>query len=128
MALSGPRGKSSSYDSSLAKSDGLDDRLLQWIKPTMKLNPAATAVDAPCKICGADSPLFGVCDFNRSCEEGRGKFLPLSGIAIYYRRCSSCGLLFTEAFDRWAEDEFKAHIYNGGYAVVDPDFEDVRPT
>jgi len=82
---------------------------------------------APCKVCGGASPLFGVQDFNRSCEEHRGKFLPLTGAPIYYRRCSGCGLLFSDAFDDWSDEDFAAHIYNDGYAEVDPDFEVKRP-
>ena len=36
----------------------------------------------PCKVCGAPAPLFGVQDFNRSCEELRGRFLPLAGVQV----------------------------------------------
>ena len=82
---------------------------------------------APCKVCGEASPLFGVQDFNRSCEEAHGKFLPLTGAPVYYRRCRSCGLLFSDAFDDWADQDFAAHIYNDGYAEVDPDFAVKRP-
>lgn len=77
---------------------------------------------APCKICGADAPLYGVVDFHRSCEEVRGRHLPLSGIPIYYRRCPRCGFLFTESFDDWTDAEFKKYIYNDGYLAVDPDY------
>lgn len=82
---------------------------------------------AACKVCGEASPLFGVHDFNRSCEEVRGAFLPLAGAPIYYRRCGSCGLLFSDSLDDWADEDFAAHIYNDGYAAVDPDFEVKRP-
>lgn len=82
---------------------------------------------APCKVCGADSKLFGVSDFNRSCEEARGQLLPLAGFAVYYRRCDRCGLLFTDAFDDWRHADFETHIYNAAYVQVDPDFETVRP-
>ncbi len=88
------------------------------------LNPQPTA----CKVCGGASPLFGVTDFNRSCEESRGKFLPIAGVPIYYRRCQVCGLLFTDAFDDWANADFEAHIYNGGYLEIDPDYVEVRPS
>lgn len=87
-------------------------------------NPAAS----PCKICGGASPLFGVTDFSRNCEEIRGKVLPLTGAAIYYRRCQTCGLLFTDAFDDWADADFEARIYNDGYLEIDPDYVEVRPT
>jgi len=81
----------------------------------------------PCKVCGGDAGLFGVHDFNRSCEEVRGRFLPLSGVPIYYRRCAACGLMFTDAFDDWSDEDFGAHIYNPSYGEVDPDFEAARP-
>jgi SAM-dependent methyltransferase len=83
--------------------------------------------ELPCKICGSPAALFGVVDFNRSCEEARGVFLPLSGIAIYYRRCSACGFLFTDSFDDWTEADFKSHIYNDGYLAVDPHYSQTRP-
>lgn len=53
--------------------------------------------------------------------------LPLSGVPIYYRRCGSCGFVFTDAFDDWTPAQFKAHIYNDGYAAVDPDYATARP-
>lgn len=81
----------------------------------------------PCKICGGASPLFGVVDFHKSCEELRGKFLPLSGVPIYYRRCGTCGFLFSDSFDNWSPQEFGTYIYNAGYEMVDPDYARVRP-
>jgi SAM-dependent methyltransferase len=81
----------------------------------------------PCKVCGQDADLFGVHDFNRSCEEGRGAYLPLVGVPIYYRRCGACGLLFTDAFDDWTDEDFAAHIYNEDYGQVDIDFVETRP-
>ena len=83
---------------------------------------------SPCKICGGASPLFGVTDFSRSCEEDRGKVLPLTGAAVYYRRCEVCGLLFTDAFDDWSNADFEARIYNDSYIEIDPDYVEVRPT
>jgi 2-polyprenyl-6-hydroxyphenyl methylase/3-demethylubiquinone-9 3-methyltransferase len=89
---------------------------------------AAVAVPtAPCKVCGVPAPLFGVCDFNRSCEEHRGKVLPMSGIPIYYRRCPNCGFLFTNAFDAFSNDDFKQWIYNDQYGSIDPDYAASRP-
>ena len=81
----------------------------------------------PCKVCGGDAGLFGVHDFSRCCEEVHGRVLPLTGVAIYYRRCGGCGLLFTDAFDDWSDADFAAHIYNEAYGEVDPDFEVKRP-
>lgn len=81
----------------------------------------------PCKVCGGASPLFGVVDFAKSCEEARGKVLPLTGAAVYYRRCGTCGLIFTDAFDDWSDTDFVARIYNDGYLAVDPDYAETRP-
>jgi hypothetical protein len=81
----------------------------------------------PCKVCRGDADLFGVQDFSRSCEEARGVFLPPSGVAVAYRRCGRCGLLFSDAFDDWSQEDFAAHIYNEAYGQVDPDFEVERP-
>ena len=86
-----------------------------------------SAAPLPCKICGSASTLYGVVDFNKSCEEANGFRLPLAGVPIYYRRCAACDFLFTDAFDGWSDDEFKAWIYNDGYFAVDPDYYSVRP-
>jgi 2-polyprenyl-6-hydroxyphenyl methylase/3-demethylubiquinone-9 3-methyltransferase len=95
-------------------------------RPALILRPARPE-PVPCKVCAAPSPLFGVTDFNRSCEELRGKFLPLAGTPIYYRRCEACGLLFTDAFDDWDQAAFEAHVYNEGYLEIDPDYVEARP-
>ena len=91
-----------------------------------KLKRLSTA-PTPCKICGGQAGLFGVVDFAKSCEEARGKRLPLSGTPVYYRRCRTCSFLFTDAFDNWSEADFKASIYNADYIEVDPDYREVRP-
>jgi 2-polyprenyl-6-hydroxyphenyl methylase/3-demethylubiquinone-9 3-methyltransferase len=93
----------------------------------LTLNPVSSASLA-CKICDTAAPLYGVVDFHKSCEERRGLQLPISGVPIYYRRCPSCGFLFTEAFDAWDEDQFKTHIYNESYHAVDPDYLTARPS
>lgn len=93
---------------------------------TAKLRPPDRA-SVPCKVCGGEAALFGVLDFNRNCVEERGGRLPLAGVPIYYRRCRGCGLVFTDAFDAWSHDDFRAHIYNDAYAEVDPDSEETRP-
>jgi Methyltransferase domain len=90
------------------------------------LKPATAAV-MPCKICGSATALYGVVDFNKSRAEANGFRLPLSGVPIYYRRCANCAFLFTDAFDDWSDEQFKAHIYNDGYGEVDPDYQAVRP-
>src|SRR5690349_4602579 len=86
-----------------------------------------SATRLACKICGNGAPLYGVVDMHRPCQIG-GVFAPaLSGVPIYYRRCDNCGFLFTDAFDDWSQDDFKTHIYKGGYLAVDPGYVEVRP-
>jgi len=80
-----------------------------------------------CKICSSDSFFFGICDFNKNCEERKGYFLPISGKAVYYFKCSHCGLIFTTYFDKFSPDMFEKEIYNKDYKDVDPDFEELRP-
>lgn len=91
-----------------------------------RLRPISTATCA-CKICGSAAPLFGVVDFHKNCEEARGVQLPLSGNPVYYRRCTNCKFLFTDSFDDWTTEQFKAHIYNDDYRLFDPDYADSRP-
>jgi hypothetical protein len=92
----------------------------------LSLKPAS-AKAAPCKICQQPSTLFGLVDFNRNCEIPGGAKLPLTGTPVYYRRCDACGFLFTDAFDDWSQDDFKSHIYNADYHVVDPGYVLTRP-
>ena len=92
----------------------------------IKLKPAANA-PTPCKLCGEPAPVIGVVDFNKSCEEANGTRLPPSGVLVHYRQCSSCGFMFTDAFDDWSQGDFKTHIYNDGYLSIDPDYVSVRP-
>jgi 2-polyprenyl-6-hydroxyphenyl methylase/3-demethylubiquinone-9 3-methyltransferase len=76
------------------------------------------------QICGEPAPLYGTVDFNRNCEIEGGIKLPPSGTPV---RCRGCGFLFTDAFDRWSHDDFRTHIYNDGYAAVDPEYAEARP-
>lgn len=92
----------------------------------LRLKPVSPE-PVPCKICGGAAALYGVVDFNKSGDETRGIRLPLAGIPIYYRCCAACGFLFTDAFDSWSHEEFKAHIYNDDYLAVDPDYTEIRP-
>jgi SAM-dependent methyltransferase len=80
-----------------------------------------------CKVCQGSSPLFGVVDFHKSCEEARGRRLALSGCPVYYRRCEQCGFTFTDVFDGWSQEDFKHRIYNADYILVDPDYAESRP-
>ena len=90
------------------------------------LRPACTEAIA-CKICDEATILYGVVDMHRPCLTAGVSHPPLSGHPIYYRRCASCGFLFTDAFDDWTEQDFKTHIYNDGYLAVDPEYVMVRP-
>jgi len=54
--------------------------------------------------------------------------LSLAGIPVYYRRCPSCGFVFTTAFDEWSGAQFKDHIYNDDYIRFDPGYVEARPT
>jgi 2-polyprenyl-6-hydroxyphenyl methylase/3-demethylubiquinone-9 3-methyltransferase len=94
--------------------------LMHSLKPTLSEFCA-------CKICGGNAPLYGVVDFHRACDIAKGAQLSLSGVPIYYRRCEHCGFLFTDAFDNWDMQQFKTHIYNSEYELVDPDYETKRP-
>ena len=81
----------------------------------------------PCTVCGRHSLPLDVVDFNKSGVESRGKYLPLSGIPVYYYLCEACGFCFAPEFKRWSQRDFVERIYNGGYADVDPDYAGPRP-
>ena len=83
---------------------------------------------AECKVCQSPSALYGVVDFHKSCIEQQGKRLALSGHPVYYRRCAKCGFVFTTACDNWDLDAYRRNIYNAEYAVVDPDYAELRPS
>ena len=80
-----------------------------------------------CPVCANRARLYDVVDFNKSCEESNGLFLPLSGTPVYYALCSHCGFLFAPEFQDWSREDFLTKIYNDDYIVVDPDFEKKRP-
>lgn len=100
-------------------------------KPTRRLPGRALrpALAAPrsCKACGSPSPALGAVDFNKCCEDRRRVALPLSGRRVTYHRCPACALVFTGDFDAWDRDDFRTHVYNEGYADVDPDYAESRP-
>ncbi len=81
----------------------------------------------PCPICEGTSFPLDVVDFNKSCEEARGKYLPLAGVPIYYSLCEQCGFCFAPEFSHWRLEDFEKKIYNSEYVQVDPDYLDVRP-
>lgn len=83
---------------------------------------------ATCKICQSAAPLLGVVDFNRHGVEDRIGRFPPSNIPIHYWRCAACGFTFTNAFDDWSPEQFRARIYNTDYVKVDPDYLEIRPS
>jgi 2-polyprenyl-6-hydroxyphenyl methylase/3-demethylubiquinone-9 3-methyltransferase len=93
----------------------------------MQLESLVSASPLPCPICRAKSPLLGVVDFHKSCLEIENKRLALSGVPVYYRQCTECKFVFTEAFDDWSSDDFKRYIYNDQYALIDPAYAEKRP-
>lgn len=80
-----------------------------------------------CPVCLHESHLFDVVDFNKSCEEQRGKFLPLSGKSVYYASCPNCLHCFCPEIINWSKDLFSELIYNSNYIDIDPDYIEKRP-
>lgn len=80
-----------------------------------------------CPICEQPCTLLDVVDFNKSCAEGRGIFLELSGIPIYYAICSNCRFCFAPELTKWTPGQFKEQIYNDQYIAIDPEYRDARP-
>src|SRR5580704_4792045 len=99
---------------------------MQMSDSSAKLQATAPK-QVPCKVCGSDSLLIGVVDFARSCEDATHPAGPLSGIPIYYHRCTSCGFMFTIAFDDFTAADFEHWIYNDRYIEVDHEYLDFRP-
>lgn len=80
-----------------------------------------------CPVCLSDASLLDVVDFHKSCEEQRGKFLPLSGLPIYYVMCDACLFCWSPTMYEWPVSRFAESVYNDTYAEVDPDYLKVRP-
>lgn len=80
-----------------------------------------------CSVCKGACSLLDVVDFNKSCEEVRGRFLRLAGIPVYYALCSQCGFCFAPEIASWKLQEFEDKIYNDEYILVDPDYTEIRP-
>jgi 2-polyprenyl-6-hydroxyphenyl methylase/3-demethylubiquinone-9 3-methyltransferase len=87
----------------------------------------ASAEATPCPICTTPAPLFGAVDFNTPCRIPDAVTLPPTGAPVAYCRCTACGFLFTDAFGNWSHDDFKTHIYNDDYILVDPEYLEIRP-
>ena len=80
-----------------------------------------------CPICSSSTTFLDVVDFNKSCEELNGKYLPLSGTPIYYRICDSCNFVFAPEIFSWDDGMFLEKIYNEDYIKVDPEYLIDRP-
>jgi SAM-dependent methyltransferase len=81
-----------------------------------------------CKCCGGHAKHFGAVDFHKNCEIAKGRnVLTPSGVPVPYHRCEECGFLFTIVFDSFTQEDFAELVYNDDYALVDPDFADLRP-
>jgi FkbM family methyltransferase len=87
-----------------------------------------TTQPVECLVCSGSCRLLDVVDFNKSCEEQRGCFLPLSGTPIYYYSCEVCEFCFAPEFGQWTLADFEAQIYNDNYISVDPDYLSIRPS
>lgn len=92
-----------------------------------KAPAAAPAESARCQVCNAMAPLLDTVDFNKSCEELRGKRLPWSGTPVRYYQCIGCGFCFAPEIQAWSREQFAASIYNDDYRTVDPDYVRDRP-
>ena len=80
-----------------------------------------------CPVCNGTCSILDAVDFNKSCEEARGKFLSPAGIPITYVRCDNCAFCFAPEISNWPIEEFERRIYNDEYVLVDPDYIEDRP-
>jgi 2-polyprenyl-6-hydroxyphenyl methylase/3-demethylubiquinone-9 3-methyltransferase len=91
-----------------------------------KLRRLAPDEDSACKICASPTSLFDVVDFAKTCDYG---IYPsrLLAVPVYYRKCASCGFVFTDFFDDFSTTQWGAHVYNDEYKRIDPDYLENRP-
>jgi 2-polyprenyl-6-hydroxyphenyl methylase/3-demethylubiquinone-9 3-methyltransferase len=68
-----------------------------------------------------------VVDFNTHTSIDSPQSLPICGIPVYYHRCRNCGFFFTIGFDKFTHQDFADHVYNSGYAAMDPEYAEIRP-
>lgn len=84
----------------------------------------ASSATLQCKICAAPAEFFDVTDFWKGSAFFR--FGP-SGIAVQHHRCRGCGFMWAPLFDDWTTEDFKHHIYNEEYGLVDGEYAGARP-
>lgn len=83
----------------------------------------------PCQVCGNRTYRHvGDVDFNKTCEDARGRVFPPSTTAIEYRECTECGVAFAPWMLTWARERFVAEVYNDEYVRADPDAAGKRAT
>jgi SAM-dependent methyltransferase len=88
----------------------------------------SVTMQAPaCPVCAGASEWLDALDFNKSCEEARGKFLPRTGVLVCYALCGSCSFCFAPQIYAWPAETFERWIYNDTYVEVDPDYLGIRP-
>jgi len=97
-------------------------RIRQLVKEEVRRSEFET-----CLVCGSRATFLDAVDFNKSCEEPRGKLLEPSGKSIQYHLCDTCGFCFAPEFRRWSFDDFERLIYNKDYESIDPDYKFIRP-
>lgn len=84
---------------------------------------------ALCKVCGGSSPQLFTCDLNANARANYGFWsrpLPEAGVPVEYYQCEECGFLFTDYFDDYSADDFKAKVYNDEYPVLDNGYQGGR--
>jgi SAM-dependent methyltransferase len=82
---------------------------------------------AECPVCACFAPHLDSVEFNKSCEEARGRHFVPSGKTVDYCLCDECGFCFAPEFRSWSIDDFERLIYNQDYELVDPDYKFERP-
>ena len=80
-----------------------------------------------CPVCAGAAEYLDVVDFNKTCEENKGVFLKKSGVAVYYVLCSQCQFCYTPDMILWTPEQFKTHVYNDDYLLIDSEYEEIRP-
>jgi hypothetical protein len=102
------------------------DRDEDWFFRHGAEHVASNRRSVACKLCAAETTLFDVVDFGRQCSYA---VYPdgLAGVAVYYRKCSRCNLIFTDFFDHFTPEQWARHVYNSDYIKIDPEYLDVRP-
>ncbi len=80
-----------------------------------------------CPLCGGSCEWLDALDFNKSCEEARGKVLPRTGVLVCYALCGNCAFCFAPQICAWPPETFERWIYNDAYVEVDPDYLGDRP-